>query len=275
MPFSDIGGHRVLVQLISRAVDRASLPPSLLFAGPEGVGKRLTATALAQALNCADPARRGLPVARRPPPEPLSPLDACGRCSARTRIARGVHPDVLAVEAGGQRGHQPSMRYGVRSAKPATGPSRDGAGVIVIDTADRLVPQSAERAAQDPRGTAGCVAVRAGHGASRHAARHGAVALPAPELRAAGAGGGDRRPDARPRLRRADRRGVGGVRRGQHRPRPAAGCRGSWPRRGPRRWRCCRPSPGAPTRGRAWPAPRRCWRAGAAARGVARASARS
>ena len=31
---------------------RQSLPPSLIFAGPEGVGKRTAALALAQVLNC-------------------------------------------------------------------------------------------------------------------------------------------------------------------------------------------------------------------------------
>src|SRR5262249_57070356 len=43
------------------------------------------ATALAQALNCLSPADHG------------DARDACGICSACSRIARGVHPDVVAV----------------------------------------------------------------------------------------------------------------------------------------------------------------------------------
>ena len=132
MAFRDIAGHRALVQLISRAVDRASLPPSLLFAGPEGVGKRLAATALAQALNCTDPLRGS---------GPALPLDACGRCAACTRIARGVHPDVLAVEAGdGGAITIDEVRRAVGQARyrPFEGRRR----VIVIDAADQLVPQS-------------------------------------------------------------------------------------------------------------------------------------
>ena len=139
MPFSDIAGHRVLVQLISRAVDRASLPPSLLFAGPEGVGKRLTATALAQALNCADPLRGSPP--RASAAGATLPLDACGRCSACTRIARGAHPDVLAVEAGDSGAitiDEVRRAVGQARYRPFEGRRR----VIVIDTADRLVPQS-------------------------------------------------------------------------------------------------------------------------------------
>ena len=52
MPFRDIVGHVRLIKLLSRAAAGGTLPPSLLFAGPSGIGKRLTAVALAQALNC-------------------------------------------------------------------------------------------------------------------------------------------------------------------------------------------------------------------------------
>jgi DNA polymerase-3 subunit delta' len=55
MPYRDLVGHRRLVGLLSRSVQCASLPPSLIFEGPEGVGKRLAAIATAQALNCLAP----------------------------------------------------------------------------------------------------------------------------------------------------------------------------------------------------------------------------
>src|SRR5450830_1021270 len=55
MPFRAVAGHRPLLELLARATSRGTLPPSLVFAGPEGVGKRLTAIALAQALNCERP----------------------------------------------------------------------------------------------------------------------------------------------------------------------------------------------------------------------------
>src|SRR5204863_6663879 len=48
MPFRDITGHRQLLELIAQAAVRGTLPPSLIFAGPEGVGKRMAAVALAQ-----------------------------------------------------------------------------------------------------------------------------------------------------------------------------------------------------------------------------------
>src|SRR5436853_7372278 len=86
---SDVVGHGRLIELLSRSIQKGSLPPSLLFSGPSGVGKRLTATAVAQALNCLSGGdsrqARG---------------DACGTCSACRRIARGIHPDVIVVEPG-------------------------------------------------------------------------------------------------------------------------------------------------------------------------------
>ena len=52
MAFREVTGHRRLVSLLSQAIRRQSLTPSLILSGPEGVGKRLTAISIAQALNC-------------------------------------------------------------------------------------------------------------------------------------------------------------------------------------------------------------------------------
>ena len=80
MPFRTIAGHRPVLELLARATARGTLPPSLIFAGPEGVGKRLTSTALAQALNCARPI--DLDDSR----------DACGECAPmREADRRGRH----------------------------------------------------------------------------------------------------------------------------------------------------------------------------------------
>lgn len=87
MPFRDVVGHRALVSLLMRSIARDTMPPSLMFAGPAGVGKRLVAGAVAQTLNCLTPVRSS-----------ASSVDACGACAACARIARGVHPDVLVIE---------------------------------------------------------------------------------------------------------------------------------------------------------------------------------
>jgi DNA polymerase-3 subunit delta' len=89
--FSSLLGHSRLVSLLSRAIARDTLPPSLLLAGPAGVGKRRTALAVAQALNCLTP------VTRRSGSVELE-RDGCGTCSSCRRIARGIHPDVIVIE---------------------------------------------------------------------------------------------------------------------------------------------------------------------------------
>ena len=89
MPFRTIAGHTRLLSLLSRVIARDSMPPAVLLAGPSGVGKRLTATAMAQAINCLQPQSSA-----------RFERDACGECASCRRIARGMHPDVIVIEPG-------------------------------------------------------------------------------------------------------------------------------------------------------------------------------
>ena len=133
MPFRDVIGHRRLVGLLARSVCRELLPPSLIFAGPAGVGKRLAALATAQALNCT---------ARFPKnSEPNTDIecDACGMCTVCARIARGVHPDVLIVEPGDSGSIKIEQVRDIvdRAAyRPFEGRRR----AVIIGAADALVP---------------------------------------------------------------------------------------------------------------------------------------
>src|SRR6202521_3461332 len=141
MPFRDVIGHRRLVALLARAVHRESLPPSLIFSGPSGIGKRLVASATAQALNCTALAVGSSPAGVS---EPSLELDACGMCAACARIARGVHPDVLLVEPGDSG----SIRIDqVRDIvdRAAYRPFEGRRRAVIVDEADALMP-----AAQNP-----------------------------------------------------------------------------------------------------------------------------
>src|SRR4051812_8484717 len=137
MPFRDIIGHRKLAALLSRSIARDSLPPSLILSGPAGIGKFMAAVSTAQALNCLNPLRRQSDAVDTPE------LDACGVCAACTRIARGVHPDIL-VLAPNDKGN---IRLDpVREAIDAAGyrPFEGRRRVTIVDQADGL-----ERSAQN------------------------------------------------------------------------------------------------------------------------------
>jgi len=75
----DVRGHDRVRAILSRALERDRLPPALLFAGPDGVGKKLLALAVAQAALCE----------RAPAPEP------CGECRACRKVSAALGPERL------------------------------------------------------------------------------------------------------------------------------------------------------------------------------------
>ena len=131
MAFRDVAGHDHLLDLISTAAARGTLPPSLIFAGPAGVGKRTTAIALAQLLNCRTPVARGSEGA----------ADACGVCPSCTRIARGVHADVLMVEPGDTGAIKVDQ---IRDAieRTAYRPFEGRRRVVILDQADTTLVEA-------------------------------------------------------------------------------------------------------------------------------------
>ena len=155
MPFRDIFGHRQLVRLLSRSIAAGSLPPSLIFAGPDGVGKKRTAFALAQTLNCGRPVAGGQwPVVSGQWAVASGqgagaggqglgangdelPVDACGECPVCRRIARNAYADVLLVqpEDSGSIEIDPIRDVIAQTAyRPFEGRRR----VVIIDEADAM-----------------------------------------------------------------------------------------------------------------------------------------
>jgi len=126
MTLSPPAGHARVQALLRQAVVRGHVPQTLLFAGPEGVGKHTMALALAQAVNCPE-ARDGV---------------ACGRCSACSRIATGRFSDVIELDNGDLASISiKSIRERVLDLvgyRPFEGQRR----VFIIDPADMLSVQA-------------------------------------------------------------------------------------------------------------------------------------
>jgi len=79
-------GHTRLRSALATLVIEERLPSSLLFSGPEGVGKQLVARELASQLLCLAPAP--------------TPQGGCGDCQACRLIRSGNHPDLRVMEWG-------------------------------------------------------------------------------------------------------------------------------------------------------------------------------
>ena len=169
MSFREVTGHRSLLTLVSRAIAHDSLPPSLVFAGPEGVGKCRVAVAVAAALNCqapvraqreavgAGPSTRGgagreradarLEMSETSATSDLSEMsgmldnleiDACGTCSVCRRISRGVHADVMMI-APGDTGAIKIDQIREATERAAYRPFEGRRRLVIIDDADALV----------------------------------------------------------------------------------------------------------------------------------------
>ncbi|WP_291985930.1 DNA polymerase III subunit delta' [Luteitalea sp.] len=124
MRLTEVLGHAQPRALLLRAVVARSVPQSLLFDGPDGVGKRTTALALASAFNCQQPAVDG---------------DACGACSSCKRIARAQHPDIVLLtpnEKGTITVEMAREVIGQASYRPFEARRR----VVIVDEADSLQP---------------------------------------------------------------------------------------------------------------------------------------
>ena len=82
MAFKDISGNLRVKRILQKALLKGRMPNSLLFSGPEGVGKSEMALVLAKALNC----------------EQMED-DACEVCSSCKAISGEKFPDVMSISA--------------------------------------------------------------------------------------------------------------------------------------------------------------------------------
>lgn len=123
--FSEFVGNPRAVRILRASVERGRLPHALIFAGPEGVGKKTLALILARLLNCLAPAEG----------------EPCCRCRSCRKIDAGVHPDVIVVQPEGAviKIDQVRAIRAEASYQPFEGKFR----VVVLDGADRMRPEGA------------------------------------------------------------------------------------------------------------------------------------
>jgi DNA polymerase III subunit delta' len=120
MNFSDIAGHDRPVSILMRTLTNGTLAHAYLFSGAEGIGKKMTALALAAAVNCA---HRG-------------PDGGCGECPSCRKVASGGHPDVHLLTPDGEeiKIDQVRQMQADLSLRPFEGTKK----TLIVDFAERM-----------------------------------------------------------------------------------------------------------------------------------------
>ncbi len=124
MAFKDILGNERQKKILRRALQRKRIPNSLLFCGPEGVGKERMALVLAKAMNCKK-----------------KKDDACEVCSSCQAISRANFPDVMIIAPEENVIKIDQMRILKQTAhfKPMVGDKR----IFIINEAEKMNEEAA------------------------------------------------------------------------------------------------------------------------------------
>jgi len=138
MSWKEVIGQDRAIEVFRRAVACGRLASTFLLVGPAGVGKRLVAEKLAQALLCEKSGDHQ--------------LEACGHCPSCLQVAAGSHPDVLRIRKPDDKAFIPidlligdkehRMRAGLCydiSLRPYSGKRR----IAILDDADYLNQEGA------------------------------------------------------------------------------------------------------------------------------------
>jgi DNA polymerase-3 subunit delta' len=124
MSFNDIEGHEKPIIILKRALVHKTLAHAYLFSGEPGIGKKMTALALAAAVICPD----------------AGPDGGCGVCPACRKIASTGHPDVHILVPDGDEIKIDQIRQiqADLSLKPFEGAKK----VLIMDGAESMNPAS-------------------------------------------------------------------------------------------------------------------------------------
>ncbi len=129
MALEKIAGQEKALEILTGSIAKNQIAHAYLFAGEEGIGKKLTAINFAKALNCQTNSETFSHLTPRE-------IDCCDKCPSCLKIDKGVHPDVFFVVPENRqikvetiRNLEESLSY-----KPFEGKWK----TVIIDEADTL-----------------------------------------------------------------------------------------------------------------------------------------
>ena len=124
MAFKDVLGHERVKKILRKALQKKKIPNSILFYGPNGVGKEEMALVLAKAINCE-----------------RKKDDACEKCTSCRGINAGNFPDVMVIQPDGNVIKIEQMRALRKIAylKPMVGKKR----VFIVTEAEKMNEEAA------------------------------------------------------------------------------------------------------------------------------------
>ncbi|QDT33336.1 DNA polymerase III subunit delta' [Thalassoglobus polymorphus] len=136
--WESLRGHQAQIEMFRRAIQRSRTAHAYLFVGPSGIGKKLFAHNMAQALFCERC--------------PDADFNACGECSSCKQIQAGTHPDLLTIGCPeGKRELPIELLIGSREQRGRTGlchelalrPMSASRRIAIIDDAETMNEASA------------------------------------------------------------------------------------------------------------------------------------
>lgn len=131
MSFSSVLGHAREIGILQGAIKSSRVAHAFIFAGPDGIGKKLVARAFATVLNCSSGGD-----------------DSCGACADCSMMAGSIHPnliEIFPVDKDGEKDPEGLIRINqIREVQNALRYRVDrGMKTVIVDGADRLVPAAA------------------------------------------------------------------------------------------------------------------------------------
>ena len=131
MSFGSVLGHAREIGILQGAIKSSRVAHAFIFAGPDGIGKKLVARAFATVLNCSSGGD-----------------DSCGACADCSMMAGSIHPnliEVFPVDKDGEKDPDGLIRINqIREVQNALRYRVDrGMKTVIVDGADRLVPAAA------------------------------------------------------------------------------------------------------------------------------------